>query len=127
MEEIHSLEVLNFDRNLIEKQIETYRDRLSKTQLFDLLEKSEHLNQESIKLKEKLKSGGTIAISAYLSSISSLVSKYEALVDHHVSLGDTHKAELFKKRKEIVELEVIILLLLSDKTKLYFIYKYILF
>jgi hypothetical protein len=62
--EIHSLEVLNFDRNLIERQIETYKDRLKQEQLMELLEKSEHLNQIMIALKDKLKSGGRPAFSS---------------------------------------------------------------
>jgi hypothetical protein len=52
--EIFSLEILNFDRNLIEKQIETYKNRLNASQLQELMEKSENLNQILISIKEKL-------------------------------------------------------------------------
>ena len=45
---------MNFDRNLIEKQIETYKDRLNGNQLHELMEKSENLNQILISIKEKL-------------------------------------------------------------------------
>ena len=53
-----SIEVLNFERNLLEKQIETYQKRLSTNQLMELMEKSEYLNQTIISIRDKLKAGG---------------------------------------------------------------------
>ncbi len=65
---MYSLEVLNFDRNLIERQIETYKDRLSREQLMELLERSEHLHQILISLRDKLKNGGRPAFQSEYSS-----------------------------------------------------------
>ena len=124
---------MNYDRNLIEKQIETYKNRINQTQLMELLEKSEHLNQILNSIREKLKNGGKPAFigklfqfiqleslkkkyfffyKVYLSNISTLPKKYADLAKQCQTAGDENKLMLHLKRKQIVENEVNLLIYL---------------
>ncbi|XP_035827871.1 coiled-coil and C2 domain-containing protein 1-like isoform X2 [Aplysia californica] len=100
------MEVLRYEKGMLDKQIYQLKDSLSVTQTQALRHKSA-LIEEKIELQQKkLREGGLEAWKAYLAVVKSEAVSFEQEARQYVRVGEVQKAELMMNKKKLAEKEI---------------------
>ncbi|XP_033729261.1 uncharacterized protein LOC117318366, partial [Pecten maximus] len=100
------IEVLRFEKQQLDLQINSLRDRLSTDQLKALQNKSQLLTQRMDQKQAELKKGGKAALKAYVQQVDQEIPAYEEEARHHAKAGDMHKAQMMLNKIKHAEKEL---------------------
>ncbi|VDI11101.1 coiled-coil and C2 domain-containing protein 1 [Mytilus galloprovincialis] len=100
------LEVLKYEKQLLDNQIASLKSQLTKEQYQTLTHKSQLLQQKTEEQQGKLKSGGKEGLKDYVKSIEAEIPQYEEEARYFAKGGDMHKAQVMLTKKKHVEKEL---------------------
>ncbi|OWF41938.1 Coiled-coil and C2 domain-containing protein 1-like [Mizuhopecten yessoensis] len=100
------IEVLRFEKQQLDLQINSLRDRLSTDQLKSLQNKSQLLTQKMDQKQAELKKGGKAALRAYVQQVEQEIPAYEEEARHYTKGGDMHKAQMMLNKIKHAEKEL---------------------
>ncbi|XP_064625209.1 coiled-coil and C2 domain-containing protein 1-like isoform X2 [Lineus longissimus] len=101
-----SIDVLKFEKQLLDKKIITYQKQLTPTQITALQHKSQQLQDQALKLQQDLKQGGIGAYKSYAACIEKSSEQYVQEARALLAKGDKDKAQIAMSKKKLVEKEV---------------------
>lgn len=88
------IEVLKYEKQQLDLQISSLRDKLSTDQLQALLNKSKLLQQKMEQQQAELKQGGMVALKAYVRQVEREIPAFEEEGRYLAKSGDMHKAQV---------------------------------
>lgn len=100
------MEVLRFEKQMLDKQIFQLKDSLSVSQTQALKHKSALIEEKLELQQKKLREGGIEAWKAYLAAVQKEAIGLEQEARQFAKLGDVHKAEMFMNKKKHAEKEM---------------------
>ncbi|XP_063404578.1 coiled-coil and C2 domain-containing protein 1-like isoform X3 [Mytilus trossulus] len=100
------LEVLKYEKQLLDNQITSLKSQLTKEQYQTLTHKSQLLQQKTEEQQGKLKTGGKEGLKDYVKSIEAEIPQYEEEARFFAKAGDMHKAQVMLTKKKHVEKEL---------------------
>lgn len=100
------IEVLRFEKQQLDLQINSLRDRLSTDQLKALQNKSQLLSQRMDQKQAELRKGGKTALKAYVQQVEQEIPGYEEEARHFTKAGDMHKAQMMLNKIKHAEKEL---------------------
>lgn len=100
------LEVLKYEKQLLDNQIASLKNQLTKEQYQTLTHKSQLLQQKTEEQQCKLKTGGKVGLKDYVKSIETEIPQYEEEARFFAKAGDMHKAQVMLTKKKHVEKEL---------------------
>ncbi|XP_060077297.1 coiled-coil and C2 domain-containing protein 1-like isoform X2 [Ylistrum balloti] len=100
------IEVMRFEKQQLDQQINNLRDRLGADQLKALQNKSQLLTQRMDQKQAELKKGGKPALKAYVHQVEQEIPAYEEEARHFTKAGDMHKAQMMLNKIKHAEKEL---------------------
>lgn len=101
-----SLEVLKYEKQQLDLQIASLRDRLTVEQTRALMQKSKLITEKMEQQQEELKKGGADGLIKYVETVKADMAAYEEEARHLAKLGDMHKAQIILTKKKHAEREI---------------------
>ncbi|XP_048761328.1 coiled-coil and C2 domain-containing protein 1-like isoform X2 [Ostrea edulis] len=102
-----SLEVLKYEKQQLDLQIASLRDRLTPEQTRALMQKSKLITEKMEDQQEELKKGGADGLIKYVEVVMKDMAAYEEEARHLAKLGDMHKAQIILTKKKHAEKEIL--------------------
>ncbi|XP_061182028.1 coiled-coil and C2 domain-containing protein 1-like [Saccostrea echinata] len=101
-----SLEVLKYEKQQLDLQIASLRDRLTPEQARALMQKSKLISEKMEQQQEELKKGGADGLIKYVEIVMKDMVAYEEEARHLAKLGEMHKAQVILTKKKHAEKEI---------------------
>ncbi|KAJ8305464.1 hypothetical protein KUTeg_016009 [Tegillarca granosa] len=102
------IEVLKYEKQQLDLQISSLRDKLSTDQLQALLNKSKLLQQKMEQQQAELKQGGMVSLKAYVRQVEREIPAFEEEGRYLAKSGDMHKAQVMLTKVKHAQKEVIV-------------------
>ncbi|CAF4848316.1 unnamed protein product [Rotaria sp. Silwood1] len=101
-----SIQVLKYEADLLQEQIENLEDYLTKDQIDQLRVKHQTLLKQSDEIVANIRQGGKQAVQEHVQGLEQLMERYNKEADECRQRNDIKKADLFVHKKDLVAKEI---------------------
>ncbi|XP_074661953.1 coiled-coil and C2 domain-containing protein 1-like [Tubulanus polymorphus] len=102
-----SIEVLKYEKKLLDEKIEKNREKLSPSQIENLSRASSKLENQATEIQSQIRKQGTDGYRSYAKNIQSLISIYANEAQLQLKSQNREKAQVNLTKKKIVEREIL--------------------
>ncbi|CAM4859805.1 unnamed protein product [Rotaria socialis] len=101
-----SIQVLKYEADLINEQIEQFEDLFTQDQIDRLRMKQQKLTKTSDEIIVNLRQGGKKAVQEHVRGLEQLIEHYSKEIDEYHQRDENKKADILAKKKDLVAKEI---------------------